>query len=228
MRTEGQKQTWRGNESKIIDALRNESLTFTDIIKKTGLSRAVVNQHLKKLVEESKVSKVLENGRILNVLRTNNLPKPMLFAIDSEPYRLNNMEIGKTSVDEKERLFRYEVHFRDDNLKKRLKSIAKRSGVFLLFSILKALEEKDTDWIGEALHSMGVNPNVFAALGLETFKAQIKLAEGGRDDLANIVYPYGFSIERKDVAEFRKNLELSFPEEIKEFERLLITKHEVK
>jgi DNA-binding transcriptional ArsR family regulator len=71
MRSEGQKQTWKDNETKIKKALAKQNLTFTELIEKTGLSRAVVNQHLKDLVKTEKVVKRLENDKIVNILTDN-------------------------------------------------------------------------------------------------------------------------------------------------------------
>lgn len=227
MRSHGQANIWNDNDKQIINALREENLTFTVLIQKSGLSRAVVNQHLKKLVEEGKVKKTFENGKILNVLQSENLPKPLLFAVNSEPYRLNSMDLVWQSSDEKEEPFKCELRFQNSDLKERLESIAKRSGVFLLFSILKSLEENDLEWVGEALDSMGVNPYVFAALGLYSLRSGMKLSKGPQNDLAKLNL-LGFNVEKKDVMNLRKNLELAFPNEVKEFERLLSAKNEVK
>jgi DNA-binding transcriptional ArsR family regulator len=220
MRTHVQIKTWNDNKKKIINELQKEKLTFTELIKRTGLSKAVVNQHLKELIKDKMVEKILVNGKILNVLQTENLPKSLLFAANSLPYRLNNLDLIEQSSGEKEGTFSHELHFQDDDLKERLKSIAKRSGVFLLFSILKSLEERDLEWVGEALDSMRVNPYVFAALGLYSLRSQIELNKVSQTDLATLNL-LSFSIDKKDVIELRKNLERAFPEEIKEFERIL-------
>jgi len=68
VRTEGQKQTWKDNDKTIKQALAKQNLNFTELIKKTRLSRAVVNQHLKELVRTGKVVKRYENGKVVNIL----------------------------------------------------------------------------------------------------------------------------------------------------------------
>jgi DNA-binding transcriptional ArsR family regulator len=68
MRTDGQKLIWKENEKKIKQTLAKKNLTFTELIEKTGLSRAVVNKHLKELVKTEKVVKRLENDKIVNIL----------------------------------------------------------------------------------------------------------------------------------------------------------------
>ncbi|MGA3290329.1 MAG: winged helix-turn-helix domain-containing protein [Candidatus Bathyarchaeia archaeon] len=68
MRTEGQKQTWKTNDTTIKQALAKQNLTFKELIEKTGLSRAVVNQHLKELVKTEKVVKRFWDGKVVNVL----------------------------------------------------------------------------------------------------------------------------------------------------------------
>jgi DNA-binding transcriptional ArsR family regulator len=64
-----QKQVKGANERKIIQILNKESLTFTELIDRSKLSRAVVNQHLKDLERENIVKKEYKDGKILNVLQ---------------------------------------------------------------------------------------------------------------------------------------------------------------
>jgi hypothetical protein len=71
MRSNVQEQAWETNEKTIKQELAKQNLTFTDLIEKTGLCRAVINQHLKELVKNEKVNKKYENGKVLNVLTEN-------------------------------------------------------------------------------------------------------------------------------------------------------------
>lgn len=68
MRSEGQQQTWQTNEKIIKQELSKQCLTFTELIEKTKLSRAVVNLHLKDLERTGKVTKQYKDGKLLNFL----------------------------------------------------------------------------------------------------------------------------------------------------------------
>ncbi len=56
------------NQRLIIKELNKEPLTFTELIARTGLSRAVVNNHIKEMESKGIIEKKYENKKILNVL----------------------------------------------------------------------------------------------------------------------------------------------------------------
>jgi len=67
--TSYQQKERKRNQAKIIRKLAENSMTFKELVEKTGLSRAVVNQHLKALEKKHKIKKEYKNKRILNVLQ---------------------------------------------------------------------------------------------------------------------------------------------------------------
>ena len=69
--TWAQEKMWKENENKLIQALNKSSLTFKELIDnhELGLSRAVLNQHLKALEKQGIVKKEYKDGKLLNVLK---------------------------------------------------------------------------------------------------------------------------------------------------------------
>lgn len=68
-----QKRAWQENRNRIIQLLNNEPLTFKQVIEKSGLSRAVVNDHLKTLEKEGAIKKTYGSGKLLNILQPSNI-----------------------------------------------------------------------------------------------------------------------------------------------------------
>jgi len=64
-----QKLVWKENRNKIIQHLNEQPLTFKQLIEKSGLSRSVVNGHLKALETKGIIKKEYRKGKILNVLQ---------------------------------------------------------------------------------------------------------------------------------------------------------------
>ena len=93
-----QQKAWRRNRHRIIGILNQESLTFTELIEKSGLSRAVVHEHLKDLLEDGSVRKIYKDGRILNVLQLKKVNLVEWFLHQLEAYDLPTEVIAKGRV----------------------------------------------------------------------------------------------------------------------------------
>jgi len=93
-----QQKAWRRNRNRIIGILNQESLTFTKLIEKSRLSRAVVHEHLKALLEDGSVEKVYKDGKILNVLQPLKLDLVEWFLRQLEVYELPREVIEKGKV----------------------------------------------------------------------------------------------------------------------------------
>ncbi|MHA1431510.1 MAG: winged helix-turn-helix domain-containing protein [Candidatus Freyarchaeota archaeon] len=64
-RFQNQRKTRQKNEKKILDALRESGhLTFTELLRKTNLSRPVLSTHLKRMRGEGRISKGLSGGMV--------------------------------------------------------------------------------------------------------------------------------------------------------------------
>jgi len=63
-----QKVVWEQNQSKILQLLNEQPLTFKQIIEKSSLSRSVVNEHLKVLEEQGLIKKEYKDSKLLNML----------------------------------------------------------------------------------------------------------------------------------------------------------------
>ena len=68
-----QETQWKKNQNRIIQLLNEKSLTFTELIEKTGLSRSAVNKHLNSLEKEDVIEKRYASGKIVNVLQLSRL-----------------------------------------------------------------------------------------------------------------------------------------------------------
>jgi DNA-binding transcriptional ArsR family regulator len=64
-----QEQIRNFNQAKILLLIETEDLTFKEIIERSELSRAVVNQHLKNFVKNGYIKKEYRNGKIVNILQ---------------------------------------------------------------------------------------------------------------------------------------------------------------
>ena len=63
-----QEATKKEHTNTIVKLLNKQPLTFTELIKKSGLSRGTINQHLKDLQRDGKIKKEYRDGKILNLL----------------------------------------------------------------------------------------------------------------------------------------------------------------
>ena len=97
-----QKRAWEDNRNKIIRLLNNEPLTFKQVIEKSGLSRAVVNGHLRILEKEGVIKKTYESGRLLNVLQPSkvDLVDWFLSQLDGLGVPRETLEKGKSILNE--------------------------------------------------------------------------------------------------------------------------------
>lgn len=73
--TWAQEQMWKENENKLIQILNKSSSTFKELVDnhELGLSRAVLNQHLKALTKQGIVKKEYKDGKLLNILQTSEI-----------------------------------------------------------------------------------------------------------------------------------------------------------
>jgi DNA-binding transcriptional ArsR family regulator len=58
-----QREKKRESEERIINALGGEELRFTELLKKTGLSKPVLNDHIKRLRKEGKIERIKQRNR---------------------------------------------------------------------------------------------------------------------------------------------------------------------
>lgn len=58
-----QREKKRESEEKIINALGGMKLRFTELLKKTGLSKPVLNAHLKRMRKEGKIKRIKQENR---------------------------------------------------------------------------------------------------------------------------------------------------------------------
>lgn len=58
-----QREKKRESEEKIINALGGMKLRFTELLKKTGLSKPVLNAHLKRMRKEGKIKRIKQRNR---------------------------------------------------------------------------------------------------------------------------------------------------------------------
>jgi len=116
-----QMQTWKENKNKIIQILSEKSLSFKEIIMATGLSRAVVNNHLKSLEADGLIKKEYVSGKLLNVLQASKLDLVEWFldklASDGVPKEV--VEKGKTVLDRAVVAYSAAIYFRTcENMRK--------------------------------------------------------------------------------------------------------------
>ena len=225
-----QKQTWKRNRNRIISILNQRRLTFTELIRESRLSRAVVNQHLKKLEEEGIIKKEYVEGRILNVLQPperlsvegKKSVEPVLFAVNALPYILG-LRIQWEVLDPNRLLMT--IKKEKNALKERMEAMSRRLGVFYLFVLLKALEESNSDWLVEAGQLMKrTDPFVWNSLDLS--KNLVSTSTPQRRtyvDEEGILYVPGIhDLPKKEkISKLKSILEEIFPEETKELEDIL-------
>lgn len=227
-----QKQTWKSNRNRIISILNQRPLTFTELIRESRLSRAVVNQHLKKLEKERIIKKEYVEGKILNVLQPHETlsveakksVEPVLFAVNAWPYILGlKMHYEVLSRDK----VAITIEKENEDLKERIEAVGRRIGVFYLFVLLKALEENNFDWLAEAGKLIGiVDLLVWNSLGLSmnetspsAHQKRIFLMDG---NVGLCPIPKVDDLPKKEETSKLKNiLGQIFPEEIKELEDVL-------
>lgn len=65
-----QKVIERENRDRIIALLSKSPLTFTELIKLSGLSRGTVNRHLKQMEEKGQIYREYKNKKLLIKLKT--------------------------------------------------------------------------------------------------------------------------------------------------------------
>ena len=230
--TNYQKQTWKSNRNRIISILNQRHLTFTELIRESRLSRAVVNQHLKKLEEEGIIKKEYVEGRILNVLQPHERlsvegkksVEPVLFAVNALPYILGlKMHWEQLGWDK----WLITIGKEKENLKERMEAVGRRLGVFHLFVLLKALEENNSDWLEEAGKLIrGADFFVWNSLDLsrnETAPSAPQKRISEVDGDVGLVYvPKVDELPKKEeISKLKSILEQIFPEEIKELEDVL-------
>ena len=102
MPTDYQKIVWKQNQNKVIQLLNEQPLTFKQIIEKSGLSRSVINEHLKALEAKSVIKKEYKNGKILNVLQLSkiDLVEWFLSQLESIGVPKEIVEKGRTIINE--------------------------------------------------------------------------------------------------------------------------------
>jgi len=225
-----QKQTWKRNRNRIISILNQRHLTFTELIRESRLSRAVVNQHLKKLEEEGIIKKEYVEGRILNVLQPperlsvegKKSVEPVLFAVNALPYILG-LRIQWEVLDPNRLLMT--IKKEKNALKERMEAMSRRLGVFYLFVLLKALEESNSDWLVEAGQLMKrTDPFVWNSLDLS--KNLVSTSTPQRrtyiDEEGILYVPGVHNLPKKEkISKLKSILEEIFPEETKELEDIL-------
>lgn len=97
-----QKEAWMKNRNTIIKLLNEKPLTFKELLQLSGLSRSVLNEHLKALTREGIVKKIYENGKILNVIQYKKLNLVEWFLSQLEVYVPRKViEKGRQYLDEK-------------------------------------------------------------------------------------------------------------------------------
>lgn len=225
-----QKQTWKRNRNRIISILNQRHLTFTELIRESRLSRAVVNQHLKKLEEEGIIKKEYVEGRILNMLQPpqrlsvegKKSVEPVLFAVNALPYILG-LRIQWEVLDPNRLLMT--IKKEKNALKERMEAMSRRLGVFYLFVLLKALEESNSDWLVEAGQLMKrTDPFVWNSLDLS--KNLVSTSTPQRrthiDEEGILYVPRIHDLPKKEkISKLKSILEEIFPEETKELEDIL-------
>lgn len=90
-----QKEAWIRNRNTIIKLLSDKPLTFKQLLTETGLSRSVLNEHLKALVEKGVVKKIYEKGKILNVLQPEKLDLAAWFLNQLSEYNIPEAVLDK-------------------------------------------------------------------------------------------------------------------------------------
>jgi len=92
-----QKQAWRRNRSRIIKLLNKEPLSFTQLIQKSRLSRAIVNNHLKVLEKDGLIKKVYDSKsrKILNLLQLERLDLVEWFVCQLENFDMPQEILNK-------------------------------------------------------------------------------------------------------------------------------------
>ena len=223
-----QKQTWKRNRNRIISILNQRHLTFTELIRESRLSRAVVNQHLKKLEEEGIIKKEYVEGRILNVLQPperlsvegKKSVEPVLFAVNALPYILG-LRIQWEVLDPNRLLMT--IKKEKNALKERMEAMSRRLGVFYLFVLLKALEESNSDWLVEAGQLMKrTDPFVWNSLDLS--KNLVSTSTPQRrtyiDEEGILYVPGVHNLPKKEkISKLKSILEEIFPEQNKPKEK---------
>jgi DNA-binding transcriptional ArsR family regulator len=228
--THYQEKTRKENRNKIISIINQKPLTFTEIIRQSGLSRGVVNRHLKKLEEEEIIKKEYREGKILNLLLPNEKlssegkksTEPILFTVDALPYILGlNIflkEIGNN-------LSTVEIRMEKADMKTRIELIGKRLGIFYLFALMKTLEENNADWLKEAgslLNNVDYNSFVWIAFSLSKNKAPLLSSQKAITEQAGEKIDWNLTkVENKDIATFKNLLKQIYPQEFKELENVL-------
>jgi len=230
--TNYQKQTWKTNRNRIISIINQRHLTFTELIRESGLSRAVVNQHLKKLEKEGIIKKEYVKGKILNMLQPDERLslegkksiEPVLFTVNALPYILGlRLHWEQLECDR----WLMTIKKENEDLKERMEAIGKRLGVFHLFVLLRALEENNSDWLAEAGKLVRrTDPFVWNSLNIsrnETAPSAPQKRISEIDGKQGLLYiPKVDNLPKKEeILKLKKILEQIFPEETKEFEDVL-------
>lgn len=83
------------SQKAIIDALLEGPLTFKELLEKSGISRAVLNKHLKTLEKQGVIEKIYKDGKILNVLKPENFSLREWLLNQLAPYGIPQESIEK-------------------------------------------------------------------------------------------------------------------------------------
>jgi DNA-binding transcriptional ArsR family regulator len=227
-KTSYQKERWQENSNKIIRLLNDEPLTFKTIIEKSGLSRSVVNGHLKELEKEGIIKKEYRKGKVVNVLQTK-MPaaskeklEPVLFAAYAQHYVLGVIPFT-AKIDGEEKVFEALLSPEKEKIKDRIELTTKRLGVFYVFSLLKALEERNFDWVEQAKqldYGILFDKTHIEKMAVTTIGGR-ELTENNHDHPFLIIRDTVDMPEKKEIEKFKRLLKQIYPEEVGNYEKIL-------
>ena len=222
-----QKQEYRDNEKKLRLILEKESLSFSELIKASGLSRAVVNNHLREMESKGIVKKEYKNGKLLNILTKNGKRsiEPTLFALTIRQYLLGVKGDWSEPALVSEELVKFslDVCREKENLEEQISLMSKRFGAFCLFALIKAVQEENADWTEQVKTVLGFDAIAACALNIPVKDGEIAAKEDVKiiGDKVFLGSPL-ISPGKEHIEKLLAIMEKSFAEEFKIFESLLL------
>ena len=197
------------NRNKLIDILNNEPLTFTELINKSKLSRAVVHRNLTVFEKEGLIKKEYKNGKLEIILNFSklNLVEWFLDQLTKYDVPISLIEKGRTELKEKVILAIANMYLvriisvilSINNIERKKLKITKfkdiSSSALTGFQKYSKTEMPDMIKRREIIHSVGVNTkDELVNLSETERQTKIRALEEGLKRMLKDITPYSFHI----------------------------------
>ncbi len=220
------------SETAVMRELTKKSpQRWSDLLKTTQLSSRTLKKALNRLEKKGLTYRQMEQGEEYPPPVFYGLsPKgekstiPLLFSIDARPYILGlRLEWRIRDNTPKKKSVIVEIKKEKESLEERIALIGKRLGVFYLFSLLKALEEKNMDWLVDTKDFLDFR-DLFMHMTFDIDFPKQKWSGRVEDIEGHLTLPLpktNVIPKKKEIKKIKKKLKQVYPDEIRAFEEMI-------